>query len=412
MLTLWENNIVNAFVTRYAVSKAATERPLRLYAHKVFPAFNTASVDEKESFLEAAESLEKRGIVVLTWAKRHKGEILTALDCIDKAGLFTLIGRVPPHLSAERARKAALSYSTAFQTMSPLFTTLAKIISTQDAERGIDEPAIHDFAKLITHILAPDETQRTQTHFRNLTPRALSVLLYNDSKRLETIINLFNKLIGRIKHEGIAVPDLSFLDRTFPEALIAGKLKFTFIENDTYPPLVNAAGSILGLPIETVRELSGISLIQDAGDRFCNTHQSKVLTVENKETFYALSCSSKYDCVLYSGGYPNKAVSLIICLLRQSGFEFYHAGDLDPDGILILQEIAAVAQKLVTPIRMDASTFNQYREHGRILKPSILRQIRLIHETTRNIAGMQELITLIETNAIGIEQEIIDYCDA
>ncbi|MDR0387825.1 MAG: DUF2220 family protein, partial [Treponema sp.] len=80
----------------------------------------------------------------------------------------------------------------------------------------------------------------------------------------------------------------------------------------------------------------------------------------------------------------------------------------DIDGILILQELAAMAGKPVTPVRMDRETFEQYRCYGRRLEASMLRRASLITGATRNLEGIRGLIEVIEETGLGIEQEIID----
>ena len=68
-----------------------------------------------------------------------------------------------------------------------------------------------------------------------------------------------------------------------------------------------------------------------------------------------------------------------------------------------------IAGKNVTPVRMDADTFDRYRGCARKLEPSVLRRIALIAETTRSIPGMAELIRRIGETGMGVEQEIVDY---
>jgi hypothetical protein len=132
--------------------------------------------------------------------------------------------------------------------------------------------------------------------------------------------------------------------------------------------------------------------------------------IENKETFFALTGSLPgYSCFLYVGGHPNRAVRTLTALLAESGFCFSHAGDLDPDGILILQELAGIAGKPVQPLRMDADTFDRYLECGRKLEPTSLKRTALISEQTRSIPGMAALVKRIEETGLGVEQEIIDY---
>ena len=148
-----------------------------------------------------------------------------------------------------------------------------------------------------------------------------------------------------------------------------------------------------------------------------------MLTIENKETFFALGSQQKsafneklinYNCFLYTGGYPNRAAVTLIKILASSCFNFYHAGDFDTDGILILQLIQDIVntdypEKPVTPVRMNISTFAQYRVWARPLTKPSLSQIKKISEKTRTIPEFDNLIKRIEETGMGIEQEIIDY---
>jgi hypothetical protein len=159
--------------------------------------------------------------------------------------------------------------------------------------------------------------------------------------------------------------------------------------------------------------------------------QPAVLTVENKETFYALAVSdpretspeappelphdpgqgglSRFDSFLYVGGYLNYAAAGMIKILAASGFCIYHAGDLDPDGILILQNIMDIAGKPVIPVGMNAAVFDRYLPWARPLTKTILDQLKKIREGTKAIPGLAELIRRLEETRRGVEQEIIDY---
>ena len=174
------------------------------------------------------------------------------------------------------------------------------------------------------------------------------------------------------------------------------------------PPLVNASGIILGLPLESVETIGGIKTI-------AAKERPSALIIENKETFYALGSPQKceialpYDCFLYSGGYSNQAAAALIRLLSASGFCLYHTGDLDPDGILILQNIRDMAEQPVTPVMMNAAVFDRYLPWARALRKGALRKLRKISDDTRAIPGIAELMRRIEETGCGVEQEIIDY---
>jgi hypothetical protein len=428
-MTVWEKRIIETFVERYPASASAflkessaddAARPLRLRPERIFPDFDAAPPDERESFLEAAESLERQGLLSLQWVRHRKHEALTALICRDPELLFALAGRPSPKTTAREVRhlaqaaadamidcdadKNAVADSGFAAAARNFFAFLAENCTALDAERGIDTKAVHDLVRLTEALSRPEPRQ-------GITVRALSISLYGDSKRLEALIDLCGPLLSRAERRGITVPDFSFLDRAFPETLVAGKITLLFGEDPAASgEKINVSGNVLGLTLGTILRVRRIL-----------PARGRVLMIENKETFFALSTfyprsgetrhapGADYTAMLYTAGHPNRAVRALVSCLAKSGFDFYHAGDLDPDGILILQELREIAGKPVQPVRMDGATFDRYAAYGRKLEPSMVRRIKFIDDTTRRIPGMEELITRIEKTGTGIEQEIIDY---
>jgi hypothetical protein len=435
-MTAWEKRIINKFIDRYAAALSrregivGTSFSLRLRSQSVFPEFETASPDEKESYLEAAETLEKRKLVKLSWEKRGKGERLNTLLCEDMAKLFKASGKmepvaraetirtlfkaklpapeIPPFFPAEAApqeapRSKALSseQNAGRERAEALLVYLAENFSTRGLWKDIDIEAADDFASLLSVFFDP-------LSFKNMTTRSASILLYRDSKRLETVMDLFHPVLSLAERQGVPLPDFSFLERSFPETLLSGRISLEFKNGED--PLVNATGSILGLPFVSAREMQSVRALFPRGE-------PRVLTIENKEVFYALSGGlregvgeiARYDCVLYTGGYPNQAAAALLRLMASSGFSFFHAGDLDPDGILILQHIMDIAGRPVSPLRMDAASFDRYLPWARPLADTVLRQVPRIRDDTRALPGLAELIRRIEETGRGVEQEIIDY---
>jgi len=406
-MTEWEAKIARVFTDRFV---KAPFTMIRLRAQSIFPDFESAAPDEKESFLEAAESLEKKGLIQVNWTKRGKGERIKTVSCENIGKLFEFVGGKNPvieHLKIKRMIKARNSGNE-------FFNFITENLNCSDLGFRIDVNAARDFMTLIENNDAD----------RNITLRALSVELYNNSKRLENILELFRPLIARAKKAGVAVPDLSIYIRSFPEILLAGKLVFEY--KGKAAPLVNSKGSILSFPLCTVMELSEVRTISTIDAKTIPA----VLTIENKETFYAVSHDMlagnlpAYHCVVYSGGYPSDACAAFLRLLAASSWRFFHAGDLDPTGILILQHITDIVREAaapdadggspaapapVTPVFMNEQVFNQYLPHARSLPPASLKEAEKIRADIRSIPGIAELLQRIEETHRGVEQEIISW---
>jgi hypothetical protein len=415
-MTDWERKIIDEFISHYfdSASETGEERnALRVRSSMLFPNFDTSPHDEKESYLEAAESLQQKRIIKLNWEKRGRGERLKTLSCEHFERLFEEAGRQYPKTEAEKIRvmlakkvqalkeSAALPDRDIVQTNKVIafLEFLSLHFGPRETGKGIDQNIMDEFVRLLEFCSGPARHER-------VTTRALSILLYRDSKRLEDLLALCSPLVSRAQ-KIVPAPDLSFLERSYPETMIAGKIIIQY--NNQEPPLVNAGGHILGLPLESAETIKAIQLVSEQEEK-------TVLTIENKETFYALGSPqkhgkdlSRYDCFFYIGGYFNRAAAAIVKTLTASGFSFYHAGDLDPDGILILQQIQDVAERMVIPVRMDADTFDQYLAWARSLTKPMLRQIEKIREETRANSELDRLLRRIEETGMGVEQEIIDY---
>jgi len=420
-MTAWEKKITETLISHYFVSAsgAAEKRSsLMIRSSSLFRNFDSANTDEKESYLEAAETLEQKGIVKLNWEQRSKGERIKTIRCENFEKLFEEAGKTYPAAEVEKIKAMLDQKVKALRAAPELSSGLgeennqtAKVIallefffvtfSIREIGQGIDQYAMEEFLRLLDFYSDPSGLEK-------ITSRAISILLYRDSKHLENLLKLFAPLLSRIQ-KTIAIPDLAFFERSYPETMISGKITIEY--NDQSAPLINAGGHILGLPLESVEIIKAIQLVSPKKEK-------RLLTIENKETFYAIAAPQKhgtskvlscYDCFLYTGGYPNSAACALIKILAASDFSFYHAGDLDPDGILILQNIQDITQRAVTPVRMDAGTFNQYQTWARTLSAPVLRQIKKVRKDVRAIPDIAGLLQRIEETGLGVEQEIVDY---
>jgi hypothetical protein len=438
----WKKKIIKTLIKHYLTSASNAEDRafIRIRSSILFPNFDSAHPDEKKLYLEAAEKLEQRKLVKLRWEKNAKGERLRTINCKNFERLFRIAGRPFPRAEIEKTKamlgekvqelKKSLAAMKGDKEQAEKVITLLEFLSMhfglREIKQGLDHKVMEDLVKLLEFHFNPSGLEK-------ITSRALSILLYQDSKHLEDLPAFCHHLFSRLQ-KTIAVPDITFMQRSFPETLISGKIT---IEYKNYQaPLINENGHILGFPLETVEKIafvdtaytnkkssSGFQRRFTRLFRKWKKHKEKTaLIIENKETFYALATPQKnnankhlyYDCFLYAGGYPNRAAVALIKILAASDFTLYYAGDMDPDGILILQHISDIiardfTRKPITPVKMDVATFEKYLPWARNLSKGMLQQMERVREDTKAIPGLADLIQRIEETGQGVEQEIVDY---
>lgn len=390
--------MLEAFADRFARSaQARGGRAMRLTAEEFLPSGGAASPDEKESFLEAIESLENLGIVKPKWKRYRRGEELNSATLTDPAAAFSLLGRPGPDAIVSRARDAALHEASRLRGLAlsegramdsaGFMEWLADAVVPEDAVQGLDEAFVMDLAKL----LSTDERMVACTAIR-----ALSIRLFADSKRIEGMLPLARRLGERARRSGLTCPDFSALERSWPEAAIAGDIVLHFRDGDSW----KLGGAIIGLPLSTVNRIESIESPYS---------RNTALSIENKESFHMLSSRPNgFGCHVYAAGHISEATRRLIGILVHSGFEISHFGDLDPDGLLILEEVKLAAHGSVRPWHMDLSTFMRYQSWGRKLEPQIVLRLSRLSPETISSPVLGPLVKAIRESSVGVEQEIID----
>jgi len=414
-VTTWEKRILELLAERYPSAAAATGgRFLRLRPAGNFPELASAGADDTESFLEAAEKLEKEGIVSLVWEKHRKGEAVKSMTLENPEALFALLGRSSPVSVLEGAKAAAREMAERAaddivgDDRAGFFSWLSGNLRPEDAAAGIDDASVHALGCLSAALSSGAAGEAVAA----LTPRALSVRLFSDSKYLEALLYRTRFLLQRAESDGVPVPDFSALERSFPETMLAGRFALEFADA---APLENETGMIIGLPAVSVRLLKAVRGLNHPLAPPTSGGAPSVLSVENKETFYALAKGVQsaelagFDCVLYTAGHPNQAVCALLDVFARSGFVFFHAGDLDPDGIIILQEVMRASGRPVRPFCMDSAVFERYFPFARELTAGMLSRFVQLADETRALAGIETLVERILSTGKGVEQEVIDY---
>jgi len=147
-----------------------------------------------------------------------------------------------------------------------------------------------------------------------------------------------------------------------------------------------------------------------ASERITTT-ANRVLSVENETAFRLLRRRRAGDVIVFTGGQATwAAVELLSRLARDRAggepLEFFHTGDLDRSGWLILRSLRARSGLDIRPIWMDAETYDNNLAHSLAMSPSEREQTERLLERWNEPFGRDVLERLVE-HGRWIEQEQI-----
>ena len=152
--------------------------------HELFPRITT-DVSAKNDFLEAVEELVSAGILSVRWKRYRKGDELEALYLEDPQSLFDALGMPSPESIADGMHQVLGAPEWNGTRLRGLAEYLAPRLEAGHPTPVRDAAELEDLGRLF--LLSSEESASTPI-------RALSVKLYADSKRLERLIPVADRL--------------------------------------------------------------------------------------------------------------------------------------------------------------------------------------------------------------------------
>ncbi len=354
----------------------------------------------KESFLDSIDHLSDHHIVEPIWKRFREREELVALYLLDDAALYLFLNRIHPSVVCE----SLLHHITSRQPTSALARQIREIFLTQlQTEDSIvpemwqvgTHEELQSLTENITDLLGLCELSSEECALH--TVRQLSIKLYNNSKRIEQLLQFGNRNLGKFLQAPLS--ELLNLSRVYPESTCTLSGSFVFQDSRSWE---------IGYESVTL-PLSTISSIQRYEPKAEGEH---LLVLENKESYYTAwnrlknpnqnSSNQKFSGFLYVGGFPNTADESLLRILSDSGIQISCFCDLDPAGLLIAQKIVSICNGRAKAYNMDVETYATYAHYGYDLSPSELGKLHLVEQ-----ADLKPLAALIAQTKRGVEQEII-----
>ena len=223
---------------------------------------------------------------------------------------------------------------------------------------GYDAKRVGEVLQVLTTV-----TKLTsETYIRNF-----STALFKDSKRFQ---REYRSTIESILFD--------YTDDVVEKDDILGY--YNLYENPTYVLIKgNARICFDESAIELSEMPGGIALSNGslAGIHKISVKTDKVITVENLTTYH--DCDEPDAVYIYLGGYHNTSKQKLLELIyeKNGDKEYYHEGDLDVYGFLILENLISKTQIPFKPLLMDVETMERFYRAG-LYKTLTVRDRKMI----------------------------------
>jgi hypothetical protein len=307
----------------------------------------TQRVDEQsiapldlDDFHRSMKEAEKIGGIALEWGKREESHILQRVRLVDLEKSCRVLGRLPAKEDADTSVQQVRKFFNKNDTwINELINEMHRAWCRRKSAFSLDVNQIDDAVTAIRVVSAIKNGLHDGLDMRTFSRRAVG-----DSKAIESVLGPIVAIcrqefdLHEIGHEQV----LQALGlRKFPQpVLVSGDLKLAHTNQS-----LSSITPYIGLPPADDYPVQLAS------------HPAYVLTIENLTSFnrYVREISDG-GLVIYTGGYPSHAVGAFIAKMSKSveyDVPWFHWGDIDADGILILDKISLLSNRPVTPHLMS-----------------------------------------------------------
>lgn len=357
-----------------------------LYVEKVFPEYSD-SFDEiaYQEINEAIEYLRQQGILVgKKDARGNYGRLQLDLTKIELCHQLT--GR--PALG--RTRQAMLNLLQEWDVgdceVLKQFRTLQmdRLQNNKSVEFGIadDLQKLQDVMQALSALMALE----SETYIRNF-----SEAVFADSKR-------FQKIRGHVEGILCAYGGQELTRKTVLST-------FNLLDNPTYILLKgNLQISFDDMTISIAHIPGGIALpaVAISSIRRVEIEGNALITVENLTTFHDEPICE--NAILYLGGFHNSVRTELLKKIYEQNPQnaYYHKGDIDVYGFLILENLKSKTKIPFIPLEMNVATLKECERH-QLIKPLSAADKKMLH--LPQLMLHQDVLNYMEQHNCKAEQE-------
>ncbi len=388
MMGRYEKKILNELLDKYENSKSfkgtnKVNQRFKVRISNLFPKYEDHSdYDLFRAVNEEVDILARKGFVV---PRVTGGGVIREvyLNVEDLEEIYSYINRVPRDDINARLEELISKYQGNGEILEEYLKDQLNRIEENRSVRFFSGD-YEEFERILMAVRELEDLQGEQFI------REFSVRLYKDSK-------VFGQIQGKVE-------SLLYEYGDFPEKdEILGNLNL--MRTPTY---VNFKGSgkisLSGQEIDLSRLDSDIAISSSMLDKIesVQVFKGKVITVENLTSFHRFMEEGYF--VLYLGGFHNRVRRDFIRMLHDQNSEarFYHFGDIDAGGFLILEHLRRTTGIKIIPYNMNLDTLKKYEKMGKPLTENDRKRLGKLRE-----GQFREIVEYMLENNVKLEQEAI-----
>jgi len=352
-----------------------------------------ANLDEQEDFERELRGLEDAGLIQLS----KKNGVIKSIDMVPVAldFFYSLLGRTELK-ELENSQIAMYESHLGKYEVVDLFckTQIKRLEERKKAD--YEMPVAREILNILEYICSNTD---------EILERELSIELFGDSKRFEreyrskilTVLSKYGDFNDLIEN----VPD----NREQGHAILA---EYNVFPNPTY---VNFKGNgVLFIKDGKKIELSpSLAIAIDASTlgriENVNVNASRIVTVENLTSFNRVQDEDTF--FIYLAGYHNTAKQNFIRKIAESNHdkEWFHFGDIDPDGFYILEHLKKKTGIAFKKLCMSVAELKEYKEYCKPLENNDVKKAQSLIDKGLYVDTMRYMLE----NDVKLEQEVISW---
>ena len=308
----------------------------------------------KDPLSDAHNGIETAINHLLSWGfvqcgKNQQG-YFTKIELLESAlpKIYHFLNRMPKTELWEKQKHLLARYGTQSETLTGRFCSamLERIAQRKDVEYGLakDMGLLEDVLSALINI----ERLTEETYIRNF-----SEMVFHDSKRLQSILNPVTRIL------------LDYGDGVGQKETVLAQ--YNLISNPGYV-YIKGGWQIWchGQCISTDMFRGGVAISSDALDEIEQIHvpSGRIISVENLTTYH--DTKESQGAIIYLGGFLNTVRTNLLkkVYVFEPDARYFHKGDLDPYGFLILENLKEKTGIPFMPMEMDLNTLRQCHRAG------------------------------------------------